>query len=152
MAKKLLELIQWIAAVPRDAWLEIAIEGSTNLSRRIQVSDLLDLAVSRVQTVEADHVLAVSDAGAYLRFEMDGMKELQVDDESAMGDPLPDDAEIEGRNAGTGFLIIQVASSNVLIHPPAGGSFVIPSGGSFRLKRIAPNEYDLEGDTEPASG
>lgn len=150
MALKITEMSVWFGSVPRDAWLEIAVEGSANLTRRIQVSDILE-AGSRVVRVEDDHVLAPGDAGAYLRFDLDGSKILFIDDEASMGSALPADAEIEGRNAGTGDLVLTISSSNVFVYPPLGGSLIVPSGGDFRLKRIAANEYDLRGDTEPAS-
>lgn len=153
MAQKITEMTQWLLALPRDAWLEIAIEGSTNLTRRIQVQAILDLAVTRLRTIETDsHTLEVGDAGRYLRFASDGLKELLVDDETSMGDPLPDDAEVEGRNAGAGYLSIIPASSNTVIHPPVGGSLSVLPGGDFRLKRIGTNEYDLQGDVEVVSG
>jgi hypothetical protein len=153
MALKITEMTQWIAALPRDAWLEIAIVGSNNLTRKVQVQDILDLAVSRLQSITTDtHTLAIGDAGGYLRFEFDGLKELLVDDESSMGGALPDDAEVEGRNAGDGYLSIVPASSNTVIHPPLGGSLSVLPGGDFRLKRIGTNEYDLAGDVEVISG
>lgn len=59
-------------------------------------------------------------------------------------------AEYHGRYAGSGTLTI-TADSDFTINPPAGGSLVIPPGGTFTVKIVAANEADLFGVTTGAS-
>lgn len=58
-------------------------------------------------------------------------------------------AEYHGRYAGAGTLTI-TADSGFTINPPAGGSLVIPPGGTFTVKIVAADEADLFGVTEDA--
>lgn len=59
-------------------------------------------------------------------------------------------AEYHGRYAGSGTLTI-TADSGFTINPPAGGSLVIPPGGTFTVKIVAADEADLFGVTVPSS-
>lgn len=56
-------------------------------------------------------------------------------------------AEYHGRYAGSGTLTI-TSDMGFTINPPAGGSLVIPPGGTFTVKIVAVNEADLIGVTE----
>src|SRR5690606_20873199 len=51
-------------------------------------------------------------------------------------------AEHHGHYAGSGTLTI-TADSGFTINPPAGGSLVIPPGGTFTVKIVAADEADL---------
>lgn len=68
---------------------------------------------------------------------------------------FPDDepwevgAEYHGRYAGVGTLTL-TSGTGFTINPPAGGSLVIPPGGTFTVKIVASDEADLFGVTEAA--
>lgn len=58
-------------------------------------------------------------------------------------------AEYHGRYVGSGTLTITEAGT-MTINPPAGGSLVIPPGGTFTVKIVSANEADLIGFTVTA--
>lgn len=58
--------------------------------------------------------------------------------------------EYHGRYDGSGSLEI-VAGSGFTINPPAGGTLIIPDGGTFTVKIVATDEADLFGVTEAES-
>lgn len=91
--------------------------------------------------------LTMSDAGKYLRFTNAGTKTLTVQDEADHA--ITQDSEFHGRNVGAGDLTI-AEDTAVTVNVPAGGTLVIPQGGTFTLKRIAADEWDLIGVTVPA--
>lgn len=57
--------------------------------------------------------------------------------------------ERHGRYAGSGTLTI-TSGTGFTINPPAGGSLVVPPGGTFTVKIVAADEADLFGVTVPA--
>lgn len=79
------------------------------------------------------------------RFTTVGAKTLTVQPDAT--EAIPQDAEFYGANrAASGNLTI-VAGSGVTINVPAGGSLVINPGGTYTLKRVAVDEFDLMGQT-----
>jgi hypothetical protein len=89
---------------------------------------------------------AAGDAGDYTRFTNASPKTYTFD--AAAGFSVG--AEFHGRNVGAGALTI-VEAGGMVIHEPASGSLVIPSGGTFTVKIVASGEADLFGVTELAS-
>jgi len=63
-------------------------------------------------------------------------------------EPFVVNAEYHGRYVGSGTLTI-VEAGGMTINPPAEGSLIIPSGGTFTIKIVAEDEADLMGVTEP---
>lgn len=58
-------------------------------------------------------------------------------------------AEYHGRNVGSGTVTI-TSDTGFTVNAPAGGSLVIPPGGTFTVKIVSANEADLFGVTEAA--
>lgn len=83
--------------------------------------------------------------GSYMRFTHAAAEFRFSSDE-----PWEIGAEYHGRYAGSGTLTI-TADSGFTINPPAGGSLVIPPGGTFTVKIVAADEADLFGVTVPSS-
>lgn len=83
-----------------------------------------------------------ADAGNYTRFTDAGAKTYAFNDTETyvVG------AEYHGRNAGAGDLTI-TESGTMVINPPAGGTLVIPEGGTFTVKIVGASEADLIGVT-----
>lgn len=96
----------------------------------------------------AAHSLVAANAGQYLRFTFSGAKTLTVQDDAT--EAMAADAEIEGRNAASSGDLTLVEDTAVTINPPAGGTLVIPIGGTFALKRGPTDEWDLIGVTVAA--
>lgn len=94
----------------------------------------------------ADRVALPAHAGDYTRFTNSSAKTYEFDGSESwvVG------SEFHGRNHGAGDLTI-IGSSGMTINEPAGGSLVIPSGGTFTVKIVAADEADLIGVTEPQS-
>lgn len=91
--------------------------------------------------------LLAADGGNYLRFTNSSAKTLTVQDEA--DEAIPQGFEVHGRNANTGDLTI-VEDTAVTINPPAGGTLVVPEGGTFTLKKVGTDEWDLFGVTVAA--
>ena len=91
--------------------------------------------------------LDADDMGKYLRFTNAGTKNLTVQDNA--DEAITAGAEVHGRNVGAGDLTI-VEDTAVTVNPPAGGTLVIPQGGTFTLKKVATDEWDLFGVTVAA--
>lgn len=92
------------------------------------------------------HDMVKEDADTYMRFTNAGAKTLTVQPDAT--EPLDDNSQYHGRNVGAGDLTI-AEGSGVTVNAPAGGSLVVPQGGTFTLKRVAVNEFDLFGVTSP---
>lgn len=106
-------------------------------------------AAAPVSTISGtSHDMVAADAGTYMRFTNSSAKTLTVQDDST--EALAANSEYHGRNAGAGDLTI-VEDTSVTINPPAGGTLVIPEGGTFTLKRVAADEFDLFGVTVAAA-
>lgn len=91
--------------------------------------------------------LEATDAGLYLRFTNAAAKTVTVQDNA--DEAIDVGVEIHGRNAGAGDLTI-TEDTAVTVNPPAGGTLVIPEGGTFTLKKVATDEWDLFGVTVAA--
>lgn len=142
----------WFGSLPREALVMISVQESDWATYVTTVGAIVDAAARRVVRIEEDErTLQITDGGTYLRFEFEGTKFLHVDDEATMGAALPDNAAVEIRNASPGMLQVLISSTDVVIHPPGGGTLFIPEGGTAVLKRIGDDEYDLIGVTEPES-
>jgi hypothetical protein len=107
----------------------------------------INTAAPVVTESTASRDLEPSDSGSYIRFTYSGAKSLLVQDDT--DGPFAADSEYHGRNANTGDLTL-TEDTSVTINPPAGGTLVIPEGGTFTLKRVATDEFDLFGVTVPA--
>lgn len=83
-----------------------------------------------------------TNAGNYTRFTSASAKTYSFDD----GETYAIDAEYHGRNVGAGDLTLTEVGS-FSINPPAGGTLVIPQGGTFTVKIVASAEADLFGVT-----
>lgn len=88
--------------------------------------------------------LVATDAGLYLRFTNAAAKTLTVQDNADAA--ITVGVEVHGRNAGAGDLTI-VEDTSVTVNPPAGGTLVIPEGGTFTLKKVGTDDWDLFGVT-----
>lgn len=85
-----------------------------------------------------------ADKGKYLRLTDAAAKTVTVRPNAT--EALDDNAEWHFRNTGAGDATF-VPGSGVTINAPAGGSLVIPQGGTVTLKRVAVDEFDLIGQT-----
>lgn len=97
-----------------------------------------------VQTEAADYTVDPADVGNYIRLTNASTKTVTVDPEATTA--LPANGEWHFRNVGAGDATL-VEGSGVTIHPPAGGSLVVPQDGTVTLKRVAADEFDLIGQT-----
>lgn len=97
---------------------------------------------------ESGTSLAADDtnSGNYTRFTNSSAKTYTFDD----AESYVVGAEYHGRNVGVGDLTITEAGT-MTINPPAGGTLVIPQGGTFTVKIVAADEADLFGVTVAAS-
>lgn len=84
--------------------------------------------------------------GNYTRFTNAGTKTYSFDSTESyvIG------TEYHGRNVGAGDLTISEVGTFVM-NEPAGGTLVIPQGGTFTVKIVGAAEADLFGVTEPSS-
>lgn len=89
--------------------------------------------------------LDASDAGKYIRFTNAGAKTLTVDAE-AFYEVLPEFGEWHIRNVGAGNLTID-EENGAVVSPPAGGTLVVPQGGTVTIKRVGLDAFDLFGKT-----
>ena len=83
-------------------------------------------------------------AGQYVRFTNAGAKTFTFD----VAEGYVQAAEYHGRNVGAGDLTL--IGTGFTINPPAGGTLVIPSGGTFTVKIVDTDEADLIAVTVPA--
>lgn len=121
-------------------------------SQAQEAFDATDAALSilsAVVTTDATtaRLLSLGDAGLYVRFTNAAAKTLTVQDNA--DEAIPISFQTHGRNAGAGDLTI-VEDTSVTVNPPAGGTLVIPEGGTFTLKKVATDEWDLFGVTVAA--
>ena len=86
-----------------------------------------------------------SNAGNYTRFTNAAAKDYTFDS----AETYTVNAEYHGRNVGAGDLTL-VEAGTFVINPPAGGSLVIPQGGTFTLKIVGAAEADLFGQVVAA--
>lgn len=126
-------------------------------SRKLSLTDLLgwingeaepDEAIPQFPPVITEatgaRLTAAGDAGSYVRFTFVGAKTYTVAPQTTV--VWDDDVEIHGRNAAATDLTL-LPGSGVTINVPFGGTLLIPEGGTFTLKRVAMNEWDLIGQT-----
>jgi hypothetical protein len=102
-------------------------------------------ASTPITEASAARDFAASDAGKYIRFTNVAAKTMTVRDDADVS--MPANIEINGRNAAATGDLTLVEDTAVTINPPAYGSLVIPPGGTFTLKRVATDEWDLFGVT-----
>ena len=114
--------------------------------RRNAVWETLTGLYAPVIDVPDQHTDALAGAfGNYMRF-----THAAAEFHFSSDEPWEIGAEYHGRYAGSGTLTI-TGDSGFTINPPAGGSLVIPPGGTFTVKIVAADEADLFGVTVPAS-
>lgn len=104
------------------------------------------VSFSTVQTEPgATYTVDADDVGNYIRLTSASAKTITVQDEATQ--PLPDDGEWHFRNVGSGDATFS-PDGGVTLNAPAGGSLIVPPGGTVTLKRVAEDEFDLLGQTE----
>jgi hypothetical protein len=105
-------------------------------------------AAALVTVTDATDDLEAAWASDYTRFTHSaGAKTLNVRTNATHA--VPTMAKFPGRNAAANDLTIAPAGG-VTINAPAGGTLVIPPQGTFTLVKVATDEWDLFGETEPA--
>lgn len=95
---------------------------------------------------EAGTALTADDtnAGNYTRFTNAGAKTYTFDSAESYGVG----AEYHVRNVGAGDLTL-TEDGTFTLHPPAGGTLVVPQGGTATIKIVASDEADVFGVTVP---
>lgn len=105
-----------------------------------------DVPAEIVTDATTSRTLTAADAGKYIRFTNSAAKTLTVEDVATQAQTLGH--EFHGRNANTGDLTITESGSTV--NPPAGGTLVVPPQGTFTLKYVGSDTWDLFGVTVAA--
>lgn len=90
--------------------------------------------------------MAAVDVGIYWRFDNASPKSATFQADS--DEPLPDDVEFHFRCVDADLTL--VASSDVTLNPPSGGTLVLSDGMTVTVKRVAVDEFDVIGQTVPA--
>lgn len=123
--------------------------GTQEISTVTGLQAALDKAMYAPVITEAGtaRVSLLTDAGCYLRFTSTSAKAYTVAPQVSV--PWVADSEIHGRNAGTSNLTL-TPGSGVTLNAQFGGTLVVPTGGSFTLKRAAENVWDVIGQTVAA--
>lgn len=93
----------------------------------------------------ATHDIEAGNVGKYHRFTYVGTKTCTYRPEA--DEALPANGEWHIRNAASSDLTL-VAGSGVTLNPAAGGSLVVPPGGTVTVKRVATNVFDVIGVTK----
>lgn len=99
-----------------------------------------------VATDADDYTVLAADVNKYIRLTSASAKDIFVQDDAT--EALPANGEWHFRNVGAGDATFD--DTDVTIHAPAGGTLVVPQGGTVTLKRVATDEFDLFGVTVPA--
>ncbi len=120
---------------------------SVNSRTGAVVLSAADVPATIVTDATTARDLAAADMGAYLRFTSASAKALTVRDNADVA--ITTGLEVHGRNAGAGDLTI-TEDTAVTVNPPAGGTLVVPEGGTFTLKKVGTDEWDLFGVTVAA--
>lgn len=116
---------------------------SVNTRTGAVVLTAADVPATIVTETTTARTLTASDAGKYIRFTNSSAKALTVEDVATQAQTVGN--EFHGRNANTGDLTITESGSTV--NPPAGGTLVIPPQGTFTLKYVGSDVWDLFGVT-----
>lgn len=92
--------------------------------------------------IDTANTAALADAGKYSRFTNAAAKTWAFDGNTAyvLG------TEFNGRNVGAGNLTL-TAQNTFVLNAPAGGSLVVPQGGTFTVKIVGAKEGDVIGVT-----
>lgn len=128
--------------------VRVALAGGGNAA--VTTQQIADLAPepSTFAGVVADattsHTLTGSDEEKYTRLTNAGAKTLTIDSHSTHA--ITAGSECHFRNVGAGDCTIN-PNSAVTVHVAAGGSLVVPQGGTVTLKNVATDEFDLIGVT-----
>lgn len=131
------------------------VEAGTGVDDTFTVNGALNMEYARVGqpftarliTETGNRSMTRVDIGKYLRFTSATAKNYTVRDNADIYAEIG--SEIHGRNANTEALTI-IEDTAVTVNPPAGGTLAIPEGGSFTLKKVATDTWDLIGVTEAA--
>jgi hypothetical protein len=86
----------------------------------------------------------VVNAGTYVRFTNEGAKTFTFNDYES----YEIGAEYYAENVGAGDLTL-VEGGYMLLHPPLGGSLVVPQDGVVCIKIVAADEAKVIGNTDP---
>jgi hypothetical protein len=97
---------------------------------------------SVIHTDADDYTMLDAHVGKYIRLTGVAAKQVIIQDEQ--DEPLTENGEWHIRNVGAGDAEI-VPSIYTVVNLPPGGTYVIESGGTVTLKRVAYNEFDLMG-------
>lgn len=120
----------------------VSLEGVDGLADAIKDA----VSVPVVTEPNASRVSSLTDIGKYLRFTSPTAQTYTVVNNTTVDWPVA--SEIHGRNSGTGEMTI-VVGSGVTVNLPYLGTYRIPTGGTFTLKNVSSNEWDLFGQTVP---
>lgn len=94
----------------------------------------------------AAYTLLAADKSKYRRMTNAAAKTITVQDDATEPQTLGD--EWHFRNVGAADLTF-APDAGVTINAPAGGSLVVPQGGTVTLKNVDVDEFDLLGVTSP---
>lgn len=136
-------LVQWDGSAYVDAASGGSAVDSVNGRTGAVVLTAADTPAAIVTESSTSRTLTSSDAGKYIRFTNSAAKTLTVEDVATQAQTSGN--EFHGRNANTGDLTITESGSTV--NPPAGGTLVIPPQGTFTLKYVGSDVWDLFGVT-----
>lgn len=152
--KKISELEPVFGVMPRNTDLELCVYGANSDGGPAPMrGTAAKIAASNVSPEPTtSRTLSIDDIGQYTRWTGMGAKTLTVPEnpgvDSDGGDGFYLGAEFHGRVVNGDPLMISPGASDVIIHAPAGGSLSVPAGGTYTLKVVDDNEYDLIGVTE----
>ncbi|MNY20919.1 hypothetical protein D3C86_1544330 [compost metagenome] len=137
------------ATAAQGALADTAVQPAALAAEVSALEDSIAIATFAPVITEAtgSRVASLADAGSYLRFTFAGAKAYTVAPQA--GVIWLDDTEIHGRNVGATDLTL-TQGAGVTLNTPFGGTLLIPTGGSFTLKRVASDEWDVIGQTVAA--
>lgn len=130
--------------------IRVALVGGGNA--KVAISQIVDFVLIHLPSsfpgLETDattsHTLTGADEEKYTRLTNAGAKTITIDSHSTHA--ITAGSECHFRNVGAGACTIN-PNSAVTVHVAAGGSLVIPQGGTVTLKNVGTDEFDLIGLT-----
>ena len=123
--------------------------GEQDISTVTGLQTALDKATYAPVVTETTtaRVSVIGDTGSYVRFTNTGAKTYTIEPQANVAWVV--NTEIHGRNAAASNLTL-TPGEGVTLNTPFGGTLLIPTGGSFTLKLVAEDEWDVIGQTEAA--
>ena len=136
---------------PADLFAVSQLVAGTLVSGKTTLADLAGFltgtgpaAVSAIAT--ATHTIDDTDVGKYLRTTFSGVSTLTVPTNAT--EAIDIGREVHARAVGGALTL--AAASGVTLNAPAGGTLVVPQRGAVTMKKVATDEWDVLGATEPA--